>query len=247
MHERTNLPTDAAYTVRDQELMQLARHYFDWQAELVRAVVGRRPVEIGCGLGNFTAHLLDRDLVIATDIEQACTERLALRFPGAPNLVVHTLNVLSPEFASLRRYEPDSVVCLNVLEHVEDDALALRHMYQVLPDGGVVVLLVPAFESLYGPIDRLLGHYRRYSKSSMRQLAGRSGFKVKTLRFMNSVGFFGWWFNARVRKAAGQSEDQIRLFDRYVVPAMRRIEAVVPPPFGQSLFAVLTKPEGAER
>jgi hypothetical protein len=81
----------------------------------------------------------------------------------------------------------------------------------------------------------------------MRQLAERSGFKVKTLRFMNSVGFFGWWFNARIRKAAVQSEDQIRLFDRYVVPVMRRIEAVVPPPLGQSLFAVLTKREGLGR
>jgi SAM-dependent methyltransferase len=227
--------------------MQLARNYFDWQSDLVCAVVGRRPVEIGCGLGNFTAHLLDRDLVIATDIEPACTERLAQRFTGAPNLVVQTLDVLNPEFCSLKRYAPDSVVCLNVLEHVEDDALALRHMHQVLPDGGIVVLLVPAFESLYGPIDRLLGHFRRYSKSSMRQLAGRSGFKVNSLRFMNSSGFFGWWFNAHVRKATVQSEDQIRLFDRYVVPLMRRIEAVAPPPFGQSLFAVLTKQEVAER
>lgn len=247
MHERTNLPTDSAYTVRDQELMQLARHYFDWQSDLVCAVVGRRPVEIGCGLGNFTAHLLGRDLVIATDVEPACTERLAQRFAGAPNLVVQTLDVLSPEFASLKQYEPDSVVCLNVLEHVEDDALALQHMYQVLSDGGVVVLLVPAFESLYGPIDRLLGHFRRYSKSSLRQLAGKSGFKVNSLRFMNCAGFFGWWFNAHVRKSTMQSEDQIRFFDRYVVPVMRRIEAVAPPPFGQSLFAVLTKQEGAER
>lgn len=247
MHKRTDLPTDASYTVRDQELMKLAGRYFQWQADLAGAVLGRRPIEIGCGLGNFTKYLLGRDLVVATDVEPACTERLAQRFPGAPNLVVQTIDVLSPEFAALKRYEPDSVVCLNVLEHVEDDALALRHMHQVLPEGGLVVLLVPAFEALYGPIDRHLGHYRRYSKRSLRQLADETGFKVNVLRFMNSAGFFGWWFNARVRKATLQSEDQIRLFDRYIVPVLRRIEAVLPPPFGQSLFAVLTKQECAKR
>lgn len=247
MHKRTHLLTDIAYTVRDQELMQLAGRYFEWQADLVKAVLGRRPIEIGCGLGNFTEHLLDRDFVVATDVEQACTERLAQRFPNAPNLAIQTLDVQSPEFTTLRRYEPDSVICLNVLEHVEDDALALRHMHSVLPDGGIVVLLVPAFEMLYGPIDRQLGHYRRYSKSSVRRLAEQAGFQVNALRFMNCVGFLGWWFNARVRKATIQSEDQSRVFDKYIVPAMRWIEAIVPPPFGQSLFVVLSKRPAAER
>jgi SAM-dependent methyltransferase len=221
--------------------MQLAGRYFQWQADLAAAAVGERVVEIGCGLGNFTQHLLDRELVIATDVEPACTERLTARFPNRDNLVVHTADVLSPEFASLARYNPDSAVCLNVLEHVEDDALALRQIHGVLRAGGRVVLIVPAFMARFGPIDRLLGHYRRYSKKSFIRLAHATGFRVTSLRYMNMVGWLGWWVNARIFHRTEQSETQIRLFDRWVVPTMRRAEAIAPPPFGQSLFVILEK------
>jgi SAM-dependent methyltransferase len=231
----------AEYTVRDQELMQRAGRYFQWQADLAAGAVGRRVVEVGCGLGNFTGHLLDRELVVATDVEPCCTARLAARFPGRANLAIHTADVLSPEFASLARYEPDSVVCLNVLEHVVDDALALRQMGGLLKPGGRVALIVPAFPALYGPIDRRLGHYRRYTRASIARLARETGFRVAALRYMNSVGCVGWWVNARILRRTEQSEAQIRLFDRWIVPPMRQAEAMVPPPFGQSLFAVLEK------
>lgn len=239
--------TTAQYTIRDQERMRLAKRYFQWQADLAASALGRRVVEIGCGLGNFTCHLLDRELVIATDVEPSCTARLAARFPDRANLLIQTINVADPAFASMARYQPDSVVCLNVLEHVQDDALALRHMHCILPAGGKAVLIVPAFESLYGPVDRLLGHYRRYSRKSLRELAAAAGFRVQTLRFMNTVGFCGWWVNARLFRRSEQSTAQIRIFDRYIVPLMRPVETALPPPFGQSLFVVLEKDAGAPR
>ena len=227
--------------------MQLASRYFQWQADLAASALGARVVEVGCGLGNFTQHLLGRELVIATDVEPSCTERLAARFPNRSNLVIHTADVLSPEFPLLAQHNPDSVVCLNVLEHVEDDALALRQMHRVLPAGGRVVLIVPAFMALYGTIDRLLGHYRRYSKQSVRDLAHQTGFGVTTLRYMNTVGCLGWWANARILRRTEQSEAQIKVFDRWIVPLMRRVETAVPPPFGQSLFVILEKPAAGPR
>jgi len=114
-------------------------------------------------------------------------------------------------------------------------------MEYVLQPGGVAILLIPAFPSLYGPIDKLLGHHRRYTRASISQLAHAAGLTVKSARYLNAIGFFGWWINAHILKRTTQSESQIEFFDRYVVPVSSRLEAAVRPPFGQSLFVVLKK------
>jgi SAM-dependent methyltransferase len=231
-----------SYNVEDQERMTRAANYFAWQAKLVTPELGQRVVEVGCGTGNFTGALLDREAVIAVDVDADCIERLARRYRDRENLhsVVADAADLCPE--QLLSYRPDSCVCLNVLEHIEDDRGTLQRIASILPSGGVIVLIVPAFESLYGPIDSNLGHWRRYSRKSFKKLAQASGLKIKKLRYMNFVGFFGWWLNAHVLHRDRQSEKQIEFFDRFIVPPLSLMEAIVAPPFGQSLFVVLEKP-----
>ena len=238
---KAELTVDPEYTVRDQERMEHARRYFEWQFALAEKHLGPRVLEVGCGVGNFTRHLAGRDLVVGIDVEPRCIEKHRIRFAGRENVTSVCMDVLAPEFPSLRRYDPGAIACLNVLEHVQDDALALSQMNAALPPEGTLVLIVPAFNGLYGPIDRLLGHYRRYSKSSLAELAQRTGFRPKILRYINSVGFFGWWFNAKVLKKSEQSATQIRIFDSVVVPILSRVETWLEPPVGQSLFAVLAK------
>lgn len=235
-------PASARYTLDDQERMVKARNYFAWQHRLIARELGRRVVEIGCGIGNFTGLLLDREAVIAVDAEPTCIERLKQRYPNQVNLHAFAYDWTSPEFPELASFRADSCVCLNVLEHIEDDREALRRMAAILAPGGIIVLLAPAFPSLYGPIDKLLGHYRRYTRDSILRLAEATGLRVKTSYFMNAIGFFGWWTNAHIFKLKAQSEAQIEFFDRYVVPLASRLEGVVRPPFGQSLLVVLKKP-----
>ena len=219
--------------------MSQAKNYFAWQHSLIQQELGPRVLEVGCGIGNFTAKLLERDAVIAVDVESDCIARLKQRFPDQPNLDAFACDVLSPEFRELSSFHADSAVIVNVLEHVEDDAAALEAVASVLTPGGVIVLLVPAFEALYGPIDKNLGHHRRYSPRAICQLAEQAGLHIQKLHYMNSIGFFGWWINAHILKREAQSEAQIRIFDRYVVPPMSTMERWVHPPFGQSLLAVL--------
>lgn len=230
------------YTLEDQERMSRAKNYFAWQERLVRRELGRRVVEVGCGLGNFTGRLLDRDMVVAIDSERTCVERLKERYGDRCNLVAFACDAAAAEFASLARFRPDSCVCLNVLEHIEDDAGALRGMASILVSGGVIVLLVPAFQALYGPIDKNLGHYRRYNRRSIIRLAELAGLQMRKLHYMNFPGFFGWWVNSHFFQRQAQSEGQIGFFDRYLVPLFSRLEDWVRPPFGQSLFVVLEKP-----
>jgi SAM-dependent methyltransferase len=236
-----------SYTLEDQERMARAANYFAWQYRLViqelSGELGQRVIEIGCGIGNFTGLLLDtRQAVAAIDVEAACIDRLLHRYPDRANLEAFACDVMASGFAGLQSFRADSCVCLNVLEHIEDDREALRRMASVLEPGGIVVLLVPAFPCLYGPIDKMLGHHRRYTRASVSKLAEAAGLKVKFSRYLNAIGFFGWWANAHILKRTAQSSAQIAVFDRYVVPISSRLESWMHPPFGQSLFIVLKKP-----
>ncbi len=235
-------PVASTYTVEDQRRMTAARNYFAWQAGMVKPELGARVVEAGCGIGNFTGALLDREAVIAVDIDPECVQLLKDRYRGQQNLQALTGDVSAPGFEQLARFRPDSCVCLNLLEHIEDDSGTLSRMASILVPGGIIVLLVPAFQSLYGPIDRNLGHYRRYGRGSLCKLAQTAGLEIKRLQYVNVPGFFGWWMNSRILKREAQSESQIECFDRYVLPWTSRLEAIVKPPFGQSIFAVLRKP-----
>jgi SAM-dependent methyltransferase len=230
------------YTLEDQQRLAAARNYFAWQARLVTRELGQRVLEVGCGMGNFTGLLLDREAVLAVDIDTECLLRLHSRYPDKPNLHVFSNNVADSGFTDLVRYQPDSCVCLNVLEHIEDDEAALRHMAASIKPGGAIVLLVPAFPSLYGPIDRNLRHYRRYTRSSLRKLARVVGLQVGKLHYVNFIGFFGWWLNSHIFRREAQSQRQIAFFDRWIVPVQSHLENLIPPPFGQSLLAVLKCP-----
>jgi SAM-dependent methyltransferase len=239
--ERLHSPKQ--WKIEDLERMSEARNYFAWLHRVASRELGRRVVEVGCGVGNFTATLLDREAVIAVDNDDDCLARVRDRFMNQTNLQVFSGDVSDGAFLEVARFHPDSCVCLNTLEHIEDDVQALRNMASVLTPRGVVVLLVPAFPALYGPIDRNLGHCRRYRRSDLAKLANDVGLRLLRVRYMNMAGFFGWWMNARVLRRDTQSARQIAFFDQLVVPLMSRVESAIPPPFGQSLLAVMEKPE----
>lgn len=231
--------TFTEYTVRDQERMRHAKRYFRWQYRVAVAQLGNRILEVGCGLGNFTRLLLDREFIVAIDVEAECVRQLQGAFPGQANLVALHMDALDPSFPALKRYAVDSIVCLNVLEHIQDDGLVLSNFHSVLPPGGRVVLIVPAFGSLYGPIDTNLGHYRRYSKKSLTAVAASSGFRPDIMRYVNSIGFVGWWLNAHVFKKDRQSEFQIAVFDSLLVPVLSRLEGLVDTPLWAVHFCCL--------
>lgn len=232
----------SAYALEDQAKMAAAENYFAWQSRLVTPELGARVVEVGCGIGNFTRFLLDRDAVYALDLDASCVDRIRTRYPDQANLHVQVCDPSSRAFEDLGRFRPDSCVCLNVLEHIEDDLAALQSMSSVLIPGGVIVLLVPAFPSLYGPIDKNLRHYRRYTRRSILELATAAQLRVRKLHYLNAIGFFGWWANAHIFRRTEQSALEIKIFDLVVVPLLSRVERWIHPPFGQSLFIVLQKP-----
>lgn len=227
--------------IRDLEIMSEARNYNAWLLEQFHGYCGRRIIEIGAGVGNYTRQLLDRDLIVATDVYAACVNYLQGLFRDARNVVPLRLDIASPEARSLRDYAADTIICINVLEHIKDDRIALLNMHDALVEGGRLIVLTPAFPFLFGTIDRLVGHERRYTRKELRRKLEHAGFRIISLYYMNSLGVFGWFLNNRILKRQEESPSQVAFFDRFVVRPLQRIERFIKPPFGLSLVAIVEK------
>ena len=133
----------------------------------------------------------------------------------------------------------DTVACVNVLEHIEDDVNALRLFADIVgPSNGNVLVFVPAVQAAYGPLDAELGHHRRYLKGSLSKAFTTAGLDLVLLKYTNPIGLLGWMYNSWIAKSTAHSSQQIRLFESLVAPWARPLERVVPLPIGLSLVAV---------
>jgi SAM-dependent methyltransferase len=126
-----------------------------------------------------------------------------------------------------------------VLEHIEDDALAVRQFRSVLRPGGRLVTLVPALPVLYGTIDQAIGHFRRYTPDTLRKVIQAGGFRIDRLEWMNVLGIPGWFLNNRILKRRSVPPLQLRVYDR-IAPLLARAESAFRLPIGMSLLAVAT-------
>ena len=224
--------------ISDLEIMTSASNYRAWMYRRLAPFIGQRILEVGAGIGNFTELLSGRELVVPTDKYQKCVNYLKRRLDDCPIAAVLQLDLEKPEDADLDRFSFDTVVCLNVLEHVKDDLRALFFMREALAPGGQLVLLVPAFQFLYGSVDRAIEHHRRYTKKTLLPKMQDAGFEISTAFYMNVIGIPAWFWNNRIMKIEEENSSQIDVFDRYVAPWAERIERLVPPPFGLSLIAI---------
>jgi len=206
------------------------RKFNAWMADTVRPFLGKHVLELGSGIGNMTRHLSrGRKTYTASDIDEEHMARLRVRFLGRPNLKIRKCDLCDPvDFEDLRG-NFDSVVCLNVVEHVEDDLGALRNIFSVLQPGGCAVILVPQDQKAYGTLDQVLGHYRRYSEAQLRARMEEAGFQVERILHFNRATRPGWRFNGQILKRTSFSRFQLRVFDS-LVPLWRRVDRFFPWP-----------------
>jgi SAM-dependent methyltransferase len=229
------MPSDAQVTL---ERMDAAVRYNAWLGAKFRPHLGHRVLEIGAGLGTITKQIAQgRELVIALEVEDSYFARLQQTFEGSPNVRPYRSDVSLDDWMSLRAEGVDSILLSNVLEHIPDDGAAVRRFRQVLPQGGKLVLLVPAIEQLFGSLDRAVGHHRRYTPATLRQVVEENGFSLRRLEWMNLAGIPGWFVNARLLKRRAMPPLQLRLYDLFA-PLIARAESKVKLPIGMSLFAV---------
>jgi SAM-dependent methyltransferase len=226
---------DAPHHTLGLEAMTGAVRYRRYLAELLRPHLGRTVLEIGSGLGDLADELRDLDRLVVSDVDPVCLRALTARFSGRPDVEVVPVDAreTAPGLGIL-----DTVLAVNVLEHLVDDVAALRRMSEMVKPGGHVVLFVPAYPSLYGPHDRAAGHVRRYVPRTLRAAVVAAGLRAEVLRPVNFVGGLAWWVAVRVGGCARPRRALVTLYDRILVPLVRVMEARWHPPFGQSLLCV---------
>jgi SAM-dependent methyltransferase len=237
--DRRHSQTGERYAADDLETMQEARRYGAHLFDLFRAHVGRRVLEVGSGIGTMSRQLADAaDLVVGLEPNVNCVARLQDAMRGHPRFELRACHLEECDRAELASRRFDTVVCVNVLEHIKDDAGALRTFKDVIVPGGRVLIFVPAVQAAYGPLDAELGHHRRYSKPTLARAFADAGLDLLTLRYTNPIGLVGWMYNAYVSKSTAHSLSQVRLFETLVAPWALPLERLISPPIGLSLFAV---------
>jgi SAM-dependent methyltransferase len=215
-----------------------AEQYNDWIISLLAPHLRGRILELGAGQGTFTERLAAFGEIVAVEPSAAQCGVLRQRLDN-----VAGTSVINGDLSAVPPSDVfDTIVMINVLEHIPDDHDALLRCAELLRPGGRLLVWVPSFEALYGRFDHEIGHYRRYRRVRLRTLVTRSGLQVDTLRHANLPGFFAWWLIVRVLGRRPTSGGLAGFYDRRLVPVIRRVEGRLPPPFGQSLLLIAAKP-----
>jgi SAM-dependent methyltransferase len=219
------------------EKISRMKNFNRWMYERIAPYIGERILEVGAGIGNLTQFFIDREFVLASDVEDSYLSALRDKFGARENFKTLKLDFMDDVKPVVKPHKIDTIVCLNVLEHILEDRAALRNMYEILIPGGNLIILVPAFQWLYGTMDKNLLHHRRYSKKELREKFETAGFNVIHTEWMNIAGIPGWFINGKIRKVDALPEKQLALYDK-LVPIFRIFEKLTGPPIGQSIIMV---------
>jgi SAM-dependent methyltransferase len=229
--------TDNDPVLQSLRVLRELYNYNHWLFNKVRPFIRGRVFEVGSGIGNITQYLLNCESVTGIEPFPAAYRELCGRFRNHLNVNFFQCSLENCPNKDVPAGCFDTLLCLNVLEHITDDADALQCMSRCLSLRGRVVILVPAHMSIYGELDRSFGHYRRYTRRGLNRLFKQAGLKPVHSFYMNHIGYFGWWWQGRILQQDNISPRASWFFNR-LVPFLDAFERVVRLPFGQSLVMV---------
>ena len=233
------------YAGKDLEAMSFAVNYHRWILQEFRPFLGKHIVEVGAGTGSFSELILEIEPETLSLVEPSgMYSQLVSTLPkNDPRTRVDFYNATfrAKAAALTEKQRPDSIIYVNVLEHIEDDEGELAAIYESLDAGGRCFLFVPALKALYGDFDRKLGHFRRYTKEELEQKTTAAGFQILRSRYFDVAGVLPWFVTYRLLGSVDINPGAVNLYDKVVVPIFKRIESLVPFPAGKNILLIAEK------
>jgi 2-polyprenyl-3-methyl-5-hydroxy-6-metoxy-1,4-benzoquinol methylase len=210
------------------DALEQAPQFNKWMYDSIKPFLGHRLAELGSGRGNLSKLLKQHGELLATDNRAEYIDELKERWEHLSTVRIEKLDLTDvADYETLRDFQPDTVVCLNVLEHIEDDRAVLKRLHQVLEDGARLVFLVPFNPKLTSEFDRQIGHFRRYQKGELDAKMEEAGFTVDRQFYFNKVGVLAWWFGNTLFGQRTITVWQLKLYN-LLTPIFRLLDRVLP-------------------
>lgn len=226
------------------QAVRKAKRLNKWMFNQFSDYLGDEVLEAGAGIGNLTEFVLDKKRLVCVDYEDFYVQRLNDSYGHMRNTRFLRADLTNPDdLAQAAQGGPfDSVFCLNVAEHIEDDQRVFDNFFSVLKPGGTCIILVPHDPALYSKVDKVLGHFRRYTKPELRKKLKKSGFEVEQVFGFNRLGGLGWNISKKLGKST-LSANQMRIFELLMMFGIPQLLERFPFHTHNSVIGVARKPE----
>lgn len=239
-------PKLLAYEGADLEAMSQAKKYYQWLIKIIKPYIGSSVVEVGSGSGSFSKQLLALKPEKVALIEPAKNMYSLLKDTAKEAADTQTSVTLVNAYMDkaqdkVRPLKPDTFIYINVFEHIEDDLKELKMIKNLLKKNGHVIIFVPALQGLFSEFDESIGHFRRYSKKSITDLANKAGLEVVKVRYMDIIGILPWWISFKIMKRKKLTPGLVGVYDTYGVPVIQLLESVIKAPVGKNVLLVARK------
>ena len=233
------------YVGKDLEAMDFAVNYHRWILEIMKPFLGKHLVEVGAGTGSFSELLLETAPETLSLVEpSAMVENLRANFRD--KTFATDIKIFSNIFAEVAaqigaEQSPDSLIYINVLEHIEDDRLELEIVHKTLREKGRIFIFVPALPTLFSEFDKHIGHFRRYGKKDLNEKCQNAGFRLILSKYFDVSGILPWLVKYRLLKSTTMESGAVQFYDKFVVPLAKPLESIITPPIGKNLLVVAEK------
>ncbi|MFH0906094.1 MAG: class I SAM-dependent methyltransferase [archaeon] len=226
------------------KILDKADNFTNWMYEQIKPYLQGNILEIGSGRGTYSNKII-RDFknnnIFLSDIDIKYVNKLKTKYKDNSNISVCKIDITSKKDLSKINGSVNSVFALNVLEHINNDVLAMNNIYDKLSKNGKFIILVPAHKFLYNCIDKKVGHYRRYTKKEMIEKIRKTKFKIKKIFYFNFLSVFAWYINGNIFKKEKINENAMGFYNK-LVPLMKLFEKnILRNSLGVSLIVVLEK------